>query len=163
MPSRSHLSVIALCLALVLGAAAGCRTAPLVDPPPTAAGPTTEQSRVAIIRALANYHYTVDEESPGRIRARMAKNSWTMVIEVFYAKDISIHYADSANLDYEVMNDVAYIHRNYNGRVADLRVEIERQLVVVALEYRGLPKVGGAQALPQASPPPSSSPAPASH
>jgi hypothetical protein len=150
MGSRSHpLSVTALCLALTLGAVTGCTMVPPAAPPRTAAGPTPEQSRAAIIQALATHEYIVDEESPGRIRASMLRDSWTMVIEVFYDKDISVHYADSRNLDYEVRNDVAYIHRNFNVRADELLVEIQRRLVVVALEYCGLP----APPTPQPGPP----------
>jgi hypothetical protein len=126
--------VTVACLALALLAASGCRTAPLVDPPPTAAGPTPEQTRIAVLRALATKRFVVDEESPGRIRARLQKNSWSLVVEVLYGKDVSMHYADSVNLRYKVENDVAYIHRNYNGFVRELQDEIQRQLIVEARE-----------------------------
>ncbi len=54
MGSRSRpLSATALCLALTLGAVTGCTMVPLAAPPRTAAGPTPEQSRAAIIQVLA--------------------------------------------------------------------------------------------------------------
>jgi hypothetical protein len=142
-----------LCLTLSLGAVTACRTAPLVDPPPAPPAATPELTRAAIIRALGTYHYIIDEESPGRIRARMQRNSWTMVVEVHYGQDITVHYADSINLRYQVKDDVAYIHKNYNGRVVELVTEIERQIEIVTLEAKGLP----------APPPPANPPAPATH
>ena len=149
------MSVTALCLALALVAVTGCKTVPLVDPPRIEAAPTPELSRVAIIRGLATYYYTVDEESPGRIRARLQNNSWTMIVEILYGRDISVHYADSVSLDYEVRNDVPYIHRNYNYRADDLVKEIQRQIVIVTLEAKGLPPAAG----PAKSPPPPPAPA----
>lgn len=156
--SSRSVSVIALCLALTMTAVTACTTVPLVDPPRTPAGPTPEQSRAAIIRALADFRYVVDEESPGRIRARLQKNAWTMIVEVDYGKDIAVHYADSVGLDYEVEDDVPQIHQNYNVRAEQLVVEIRRQIDIVALESRGLPSVGGSTPPPPAAAPPATPP-----
>ena len=142
------LPVIAVCLVTAL---TGCRSVPLVDPPAMPAGATPEQSRAAILRALADQRYNVDEESPGRIRARLQRNAWTMIVEVTYAQAINVRYADSVGLDFEVENDVPHIHQNYNSRAAALQKEIQRQLTIVALEDKGVPKVGGA---PPATAPP---------
>jgi hypothetical protein len=127
---------------------------PLADPPPFRSAATPELSRIAIIRALADQRYTIDEESPGRIRARLQRNSWTMIVEVLYANDVSVHYADSVGLKYEVEDDVPQIHENYNARAASLSKEIQRQLDIVALESRGVPSAN-----PVGTPPPAPSPA----
>lgn len=146
-------SVTALCLALALGVTA-CRIVPLVDPPRTPAAETSQASRAAIIRALVEYGYIVDEESPGRIRARLQKSGWSYAVDILYDKDISIHYADSAGLSYQVKQDVPYIHRGYNRRTDDLLAEIRRQVTIASIESRPMPGVGS----PPPPPPPQSPP-----
>jgi hypothetical protein len=126
---------------------------PLVDPPSTPAAATPQASRAAIIRALVQYQYGIDEESPGRIRARLQRSGWTYVIDILYDKNISIHYADSVGLSYEVKNDVPYIHRGYNGRTDDLLIEIQRQVMIASSEDRPMPSVSS-----PATPPPSPTP-----
>lgn len=152
-PRPRSLSLAVLCLALASSAVTGCRTAPLVDPPRTQAASTPELTRAAIIRALVRYSYTLDEESPGRIRARLARNSWTMIVEISYDRDVAVRYADSVGLDYEVKDDVAYIHKNYNARADQLLKEIQRQVMIAGLENRGLPKVSQPKPPPAAAPP----------
>jgi hypothetical protein len=119
----------------------GCKTAPLVEAPriPIHSGSTPELTRAGIIRALINLEYLVDEEGPGRIRARYQQNSWTMVVDITYGKDVAIQYADSIGLQYKVVNDVAYIHSGYNWRVQELATEIQRQMMIVELESRPMP------------------------
>ncbi len=146
---------IALCLVTALTA---CRSVLLADPPQTAGGATQEQSRTAIIRALGDLRYSVDEESPGRIRARLQRNAWAMIVDITYDKAIRIRYADSMGLDYAVENDVAYIHQSYNSRAAALQKEIQRQLTIVALENKGLPPASVGGGPPPA--PPAQTPAP---
>jgi hypothetical protein len=102
-------------------------------------GDTPELTRAAIIRALIGLEYVVDEESPGRIRARYAQNAWTMVVDITYGKDIAIQYVDSIGLRYKVENDVTYIHRGYNARVQELAKEIQRQIMIAGLESRPMP------------------------
>lgn len=137
----------------------GCKSVPLADPVEIPAGATPEQSRAAIIRALAEQRYVMDEESPGRIRARLQRNAWTMIVDVTYDQRIAVHYADSMGLYYRIEDDVPLIHRNYNSRADSLQKEIQRQLMIVSLEYKGVPKVGGA---PATAPPPANPPEPPS-
>jgi hypothetical protein len=160
---RNSLS-LAVCLVTGLALLTGCKSVPLADPPPSRAGATPQQSRTAIIRALGDLRYVVDEESPGRIRARLQRNAWTMIVEITYGQSIAVRYADSVGLDYELEGDAPYIHQNYNARAAALQKEIQRQLTIVALEDKGVPSVGGGQATaPQASPPAENPPPPPAH
>jgi hypothetical protein len=147
------LSLAVLCLVLAAGTVTGCRTAPLVDPPRTQVAATPELTRAAIIRALVRFNYQVDEESPGRIRARLARNAWVMIVEISYDRDVSVRYADSVGLDYEVKDDVAYIHKNYNSRADQLLKEIQRQVMIAGLENRGLPSVSQPKPTPAAPSP----------
>src|SRR5262245_55897928 len=145
------LAFLAVCL---VTAVTGCRTVPLADPPRVKGGETPQQSRTAIIRAFADLRYVVDEESPGRIRGRLQRNAWSMIVEVAYSDGIKVRYADSLGMDYAVENDIAYIHQNYNVRAAALLKEIQRQLTIVALEDKGVPNVAAPAASPPAPPAP---------
>ncbi|HTO08608.1 MAG TPA: hypothetical protein VMR86_16285 [Myxococcota bacterium] len=139
---------LALCLALA-AALSGCKIVPLVEAPRMRAGDTPELTRSAIIRALIGFEYMVDEESPGRIRARYEQNSWTMVVDITYGQDVAIQYADSVGLGHKVEHDVSYIHRGYNERVQELAKEIQRQIMIASLETRPMPT-----ASPAPPPPP---------
>ena len=147
--------VTALCLALAIGAVTACKTAPLVDPPRIAAATSPDASRAAIVRALVACEYVIDEESPGRIRARLQGGGWAMIVDILYDHDISIHYTDSVGLSYQLKNDVAYIHKGYNSRAEELAQEIQRQVMLVSLENRPVPRVSSP---PTPTPPPASSP-----
>jgi hypothetical protein len=134
---------LGLCLALA-AAVSGCKIVPLVEAPRMRAGDTPELTRAGIIRALIALEYVVDEESPGRVRARYEQNSWTMVVDITYGNDVAIQYADSRGLSFRVQDDVTYIHRGYNTRVQELAKEIQRQIMIAGLETRPMPTVPAA-------------------
>jgi hypothetical protein len=143
----------ALCVVLTASALAGCRSAPLAPAPHVFAASTREKTREAIVAALIAQQYVADEETTGRIRARLQNNSWSMVVEVRYDdRDVSVNYADSHNLMYEMRQDTPYIHRNYNLRAQELADEIKHQIANIELRTRPMPAA--------ATPPPPPAPAP---
>lgn len=118
------------------------------------AADTPDLTRKAIVRALINLEYMVDEESPGRIRARYEQNSWTMVVDITYAQDVAIQYADSIGLGFKVEKDKSYIHRGYNSRVQELAKEIQRQIMIAGLEERQMPAAPAHAGTPPPAPAP---------
>jgi hypothetical protein len=165
--AKSLWRLTALLLALTASALAACKSVPLAPAPHLWAASTPEHSRDAIIAALIRYGYVVDEEAPGVMRARLQKNAWSMIVEVRYdEKEISVNYADSHNLMYEVRHDVPYIHKGYNARAQELADEIKRQISIVELKSRPMPTAASpttAKPPPPAPPAPSSPPPPAPH
>ena len=127
----------------------GCKTAPLQSPLHVHAAETPVASRSAIVRALLDQDYTVDEESAGRVRGRLQKSSWIMVIDVKYDdSDIGIYYADSLGLHYSTDKDTPFIHKSYNERVQMLADEIRHQVQRGTLMSQPVPTAAGEGAKP---------------
>jgi hypothetical protein len=104
----------------------------LVNPPTVQGAPTPEVTRTAILRAALREEYFIDQDLPGRIRARYQGGDWFMSVEIEYADTISIHYFDSRAIDYQLRDGVPYIHRGYNYRAQELLDSIQRELELMA-------------------------------
>jgi hypothetical protein len=115
-------------LALLLGA---CRIAPAVytvnEAPVISnlSSPAKEDVRKAILRAGATLGWQVKDNGPNAMIAVLNLRTHSATVDIPYnAKQYSILYKDSANLNY----DGTSIHKNYTGWVQNLQKGIEAQL-----------------------------------
>ena len=112
---------------------AACSTAkPVlnVDNYALAGAHTVDQVRTTIIAAAKKRGWVVEDAGPGTLQATIDNRTHRATVSISYtAASFSIHYVDSANLDY----NGATIHRNYNRWVAHLRDDIEHELAAIAV------------------------------
>jgi hypothetical protein len=152
--TTSHYRVLGLLLlaSLALAALACAKPQPLANPKPIAAASTPAQTRVAILRALADRDFILESEKTGDIVARYSERNWDMVIAISYSNEISIRYISSSNLDYGTTEQgVTVIHRGYNRRVEELAKEISTEVTIARLTDSPPP---AAATPPVAAPPP---------
>ena len=119
---------------LVLAALAGCTMAPIRNvadaPVVTGSGKpaTLEQVRSSIVRAGTSLGWVMTPGDPGLVVGRLALRGHVAIVEVRYsAKDYSIKYKDSTNLDYRD----GQIHKNYNGWIENLDRDIRSNMLAV--------------------------------
>lgn len=144
--SRRSRAILFL-VSLALAALACASPQPLVNPPPIGAAANPLQTRVAILRALAENHWILESEYMGEMVARYNRSDWTMLVKIAYANEVSIRYLSSENLDYgKLQNGTPVIHRGYNARVQRLARAIGTE-IMIARAADSLP--------PVAAPPPS--------
>ena len=112
----------------------GCTSAPISNVPltPVVTGTgkpaTAEQVRTAIVRAGSTLGWQMTPTDPGLVTGRLALRTHLAIVDVKYsAKDYSITYKDSTNLDYRD----GQIHKNYNGWIENLNNAIRRELLRV--------------------------------
>src|SRR6516162_9339144 len=139
----------AIALVVLWAAVSGCASGPLQNPLKVQGMATTELTRIAILRAASREDWLVDQEAPGRIRARVQGSGWFMSTDIEYGSDITIHYADSQGLGYQLRKGHPYIHGGYNSRCEDLLQAIEDEMKLMArypeppsAAPEGLPPVG---------------------
>jgi len=148
--SRALLAIGSLAL---LATVACASPQPLVNPAPIAAASTPQQTRVAVLRALAHKGYTLESERAGDVVARYSERNWHMVIEIAYSNEVTIGYVSSENLDYGKSDKgVTVIHRGYNTRVQQLAKEIGTEVTIARIT--DTPPPAGTPP-PVAAPPPS--------
>lgn len=119
-----------LAVAVVVLAVAGCRSATVYNVENASLNmnkPTTAtQVQAAIKRAGATLGWSMRDVSPGHIEARLPVRSHVAVADILYnAKDFSIKYKDSTNLNYDPKDNT--IHSNYNGWIQNLQKAIMAQ------------------------------------
>ena len=123
-------SYIAVLLALSILALGGCRSNPVLNieqSPVTVitAKTSAESVKTSIIRATRSLGWTVKEVAPGHLEATLRLRAHVAVVDIKYsAKEYSILYKDSANLNYDGVN----IHSNYNSWIQNLDRNIQIQL-----------------------------------
>jgi hypothetical protein len=124
------IALIAIAFALL----GGCRTAPIHNvsdaPVVVAAGKqaTTDDVKMAILRAGGNLGWQMTQTGPGLINARIALRGHTASVDVNYnTKTYTITYRDSTNLD----AGGGQIHKNYNGWIENLDRDIRAQLLLI--------------------------------
>ena len=129
--SRIIRTLLVLTLAL-LPLAASARSSDLLDPDPIAipAGMSPEKVAQAIRSALIGRTWTVTRQEPGHIDSTLHIRSHTATIAVTYDdKQIHIAYVSSDNLKYKVKsNGKRTIHSNYNEWIANIVLDLQRQL-----------------------------------
>jgi len=120
-----------LAVALVILMLAACRTAPTIYNVSAApvvsnlASPTKDDVKKAITRAGATLGWTLRDNGPDAMIGTLALRTHVAVVDIPYsAKDYSIIYKDSTNLNYTGTS----IHANYTGWVKNLEKGIEAQL-----------------------------------
>jgi hypothetical protein len=116
--------------AFLMLAVASCRSTQVynVDNMSLNAPSTATAAKVqgAIKRAGASLGWHMKDVAPGHIEARLPVRSHVAVADIFYnAKDFSIRYKDSTNLNYDKADNT--IHSNYNGWVQNLQNAIITQ------------------------------------
>jgi hypothetical protein len=120
------------CLAVVLAvlAVASCRGATVYNVEKASLTTTkpasTAQIEAAIKRAGASLGWQLKQVSPGHMEGRLPVRSHIAVADIYYtAKDFSIKYKDSSNLNYDASANT--IHANYNGWVQNFEKAIIAQ------------------------------------
>jgi len=138
--------VLFLLVSLALAAVACATPQPLLNPAPIAAAGSPAQTRVAILRGLAESNWVLESERVGEIVARYSRSDWTMLVQIAYSNEVSIRYVSSVNLEYGTSrNGTPVIHRGYNSRVQRLSKVIGTE-IMIARAADSLP--------PVAAPPP---------
>jgi hypothetical protein len=119
---------------LALAGLVGCTMAPVRNVSDAAVvtgsgkAPTVEQVRSSIVRAGTALGWMMTPNDPGVVVGRIALRGHSAVVEVRYtAKDYSITYKDSTNLEYRD----GQIHKNYNGWIENLNRDIRTNLLAV--------------------------------
>ena len=117
-------------VAFLMVAVASCRTATVYNVDNmslnTPKNVTTAQVEAAIKRAGASLGWHMKEVGPGHIEAQLPIRSHLAVVDIlFNAKDFSIKYKNSRNLNYDKSDNT--IHSNYNGWVQNLQNAIISQ------------------------------------
>ena len=104
----------------------GCTSAPLMTPAPVAALGDSTQTRRAILLGMNRRGWTVENEEPGRVLARLELRRHVARTAIDYDdRQIRFSYAGSQNLGCKPAGDsCSSIHRNYNHWVRMLSVEI---------------------------------------
>ncbi len=117
-------------LALVLLALPACRSA-LYNPDPFKAASTTKNAEKAIKTALASRGWLISQEEPGKIYATLARKSHVARIVISYGDTVTIRYAGSDNLKYDVKEDgTEVIHKRYNKWIHTLVADINRYMLL---------------------------------
>lgn len=93
----------------------------------------TEQVKRAILTAARARGWSAHEQSAGRIVATiLVRGRFRVLVAIPYsAREFSIDYLSSENLDYRVTEQGAEIHRNYNKWVGTLVNDIKAQLILI--------------------------------
>ena len=104
---------------------------PLMDPPPVTVPPAVNATTVekAILSAGLSRNWTIVDKKPGWVTLQYAARGFSVTVKVSYdSNNVSIHYADSSDLEYSVEDGTPVIHRNYNRWVNNLAHDISREL-----------------------------------
>lgn len=132
--SRLKALLLVPVLALLVAAA------PLVDPAPiqVPAGLSEKAVAKSIRLGVATRGWIVTRQEPGFMEATLNIRAHTAKIGIKYdTQSIQINYLESTNLDYEVKDDVRYIHANYLKWVNNVVHDITVQLNVAQTDGEG--------------------------
>ncbi|MEJ1963041.1 MAG: hypothetical protein WDO56_16410 [Gammaproteobacteria bacterium] len=109
----------------------------LVDPEPIpvpagiAAGDVAKAIKVGIIRR--GWAVTKDENS--QIDAVLNVRTHVLKVAIPYsAREVSIKYVGSENLDYQEKNGVKYIHNKYISWTRNIQTDIQRELQLLMVK-----------------------------
>jgi hypothetical protein len=110
--------------------------ATLVNPSGIPAAPRDDLTLLAIHRGCELVGFTVQEETEGHVRARIARNEWMIEVDVLYGgPTVSIRYANSNELGYYVARDGRqHIRSSYNGWVTRLADAIAKNARRIAAD-----------------------------
>ncbi|WP_303903256.1 hypothetical protein [Thiohalomonas denitrificans] len=120
-----------LTIALVVGMAAGCRTAPVydIDDAPVVASTdkqlSAEQVKKAIFRAGGGLGWVMKDSGNNHLEGTLRLRKHMAQVDIRYSpKSYSIQYKDSQELRY----DGEKIHQNYNGWIQRLQQRIQAEI-----------------------------------
>jgi hypothetical protein len=136
--------IVLLSLLLVAGSAVAGRFVELVNPGPIAvpAGLSDAQVAKEIKRALMGRGWAVAQEQPGHIESTLNLREHVARIDITYdTHQVTVAYADSRNLDYEMKKGKPYIHRNYLSWVNNITTDMASNMQLTAME--NTPQQGG--------------------
>lgn len=111
--------------------------APLKDPPALTlpAGVSGKDVEKVIVSVAVQREWQVIDRQPGLVVLRYAPRDFSVDVTVRYdAKNLTIAYKDSTNLEYGQENGMPVIHPNYNRWVNNLAHDFESQLAVAAVK-----------------------------
>jgi hypothetical protein len=141
---RRHFVAIAFAVLVLAGGlpggiAAARQSVPIVNvdnqPVTPASGkrPTLDQVRGAILRGATAQKWQAVASGSGLFTATIVvRNKHTVVVEIPYsARNFSVRYKSSNNMNYENRNGVDVIHPNYNAWVQNLVSAIQAQLATL--------------------------------
>jgi hypothetical protein len=148
-----------LSIVLVLGV--GCaRTVPVQLPQPIAASPDTAVTEGAIMQALAQRSWMVQERLPGAISAVLVVRRHKLWVQVRYDQQyVQVYFVGSENLHEDRSSGQVTIHQRANTWLANLQRDIYDHLTRGAVAP-GYPAYAPAPA-PAPGPAPYPPPAPA--
>ena len=109
----------------------------LVDPEPIAvpAGIDVKDVAKAIKLGITRRGWTVSKDENGQIDATLNIRTHRAQVAIPYsAKEVSIKYVSSDNLDYQEKNGQRYIHGNYNNWVRNMYSDIQRELQLLTVK-----------------------------
>lgn len=126
--------VLTMLLAVMVLAAAGCRTAPIYNvqgapvTPTVADEVTREEIKDAIIRAGSGLGWRMRPQEPGHMLGVLRLRSHVAKVDIRYdTETYSITYRDSTNLDHQN----GQIHSNYNGWIQNLDTAIQNEIAAL--------------------------------
>lgn len=92
---------------------------------------TADDVKLAIQRGAGEKGWSTEDQGDGMLIARInVRQKHTVELEIPYsAKEYSLIYKNSGNLNYELRNGVPYIHPNYNRWIQYLKDEISSELL----------------------------------
>lgn len=120
----------ALCLLLLIAHTGGCRTSPLLNPPPVSfARLATDDVEAAIYQGCTKRKWMPTKIRNGQIQAILYQRSHVAVVDIDYDADsFRVTYVHSENLRYKNRHGEQRIHSSYNKWVKNLVADIEASL-----------------------------------
>jgi hypothetical protein len=118
----------AACLLALIGCRGAVPVYNVSSSPVVANKPATaDDVQKAIARAGATLGWQMAQQGAGRVEAILVLRTHRAVVDISYdAKNYSILYKDSSNLNYDAAGNT--IHNNYNGWIQNLDKAIRAQL-----------------------------------
>jgi hypothetical protein len=109
----------------------------LVDPEPipVPSGIDAKDVAKAIKVGIVRRGWVVSKDEGGQIDAVLNVRTHTARVLIPYsAKEVSIKYVSSDNLDYQEKSGVKYIHANYIKWVRNMQSDIQRELQLLTVK-----------------------------
>ncbi len=132
LPGRAPVRAMALGLVLgLVGVGCGARLIPLRDQGAVMLPQPVQETemRAAIARALQARRYTVEQEQPNKVVARLDARGTVLRLNIEYsATQYNIQYLDSQGLNYSVSPQGPMISRSYANYVEGLRRAIQDEI-----------------------------------
>ena len=109
----------------------------LVDPEPISvpSGIAVKDVAKAIKAGIVRRGWAVTKDENGQIDAVLNVRTHTAKVAIPYsAREVSIKYVDSNNLDFQEKKGVKYIHGNYMKWVRNMQSDIQRELQLLTVK-----------------------------